>query len=277
MKRSMGMVMSAALLMGGTMATWGTAKVAQAVAGHHSSATVSNQKLSIVKEYGGASIELEAVEKTEKGIQFAIVKKFPEGIKKEIADQVMWMNNLVMDDKGWIYDLIDKEDHPRLLEDNTTAWVMKATVASVRKDAKKLIVKSYVGGNYDDKSSATAEKANVMAKLNGTFPVTIDQGKIGELQVTGLKKEKDKTILQLSIAGDTASIQHTGVFLVQNGKRLDLKEAPKLVGVKNGIYQYELTFPAVANKANLSVLAKRMTPVEFLKELELTIELDQHK
>lgn len=277
MKRTMIMVVSAALLLGGTMVPMGSLANAQAEMGQLYSTAVSEQKAGIVKAYGGASIELEAVEKKDQGIRFTIVKKFPEGVKEEIADQVMWMDLLVMDNNGWIYDINDMEAHPRLLEDNTTAWVIQGTVASVRKDTKKLIIKPYVGGEYDDRSSISSEKANVTAKLNGTFPVTIDQGKIGKLQITGLKKEKDKTVLQLSIAGDTASIQHAGVSLVQNGKRLSSREAPKLVSVKNGVYHYELEFPAVDKKAKLSVLAKRMTPVQFLKELELTVDLTSLK
>lgn len=272
MKRTVTMALSAALLLGGTAASWSPMAAAQAAAGQYSAASIDKPKAGTVKEYGGTSVELESLEITEKGTAFAIVKKFPEGVKEDIANQVMWMKYVVMDDAGWIYAVGSMEEHSRLLEDKTSAWAFEALAEPLKKNAKKLIIKPYVGGDYESLSLAVSDTSNVTAKLNGTYPLKLDQGKIGKLEITGLKREKDKTLLQLTVAGSTAAIQQEGIRLVKDGKLLEPRSS-KQVSVKKGVSRYELEFPAVDSKAKLSVLARRMTSVDFLKKVEFTVDV----
>ncbi|KKO53012.1 DUF5643 domain-containing protein [Paenibacillus sp. DMB20] len=274
MKRTTIAVLSAALLLGGTLSSPAVQAASPSEAGQ--SAVSSDFKLNpaIKKEYGGAVFELESLTATPQSTEYLISRNIPQTLDPEMDRNMMAMNYFVMDSNGWIYDRIQAEDKGREKPDGTFDRYYKEKLGALKGKPKELIIKPYIGGNYDDKSTKFAEKASVTAKLSDKYPVKLDQGKIGTVNVTGVEFEKDRTVLTLAIEGETASIQNVGTWLVENGKTLD-HTRKELISVKDGVYRYELEFPAVDRKAPLQVKTKRMTPVTFLKELEMRVKLPQ--
>ncbi|WP_152394316.1 DUF5643 domain-containing protein [Paenibacillus guangzhouensis] len=272
MKKTTIALLSAALLIGGTWSSHAVQAASQVEAGQ--SAVSSGFKLNpaITKEYGGAVFELESLTTTPQSTEYLISRIMPETLDPEIDRNLMIMNYLVMDSNGWIYDRIQAEDKGREKPDGTFDRYYKEKLGALKGKPKELIILPYVGGNYDDKSTKYSDKASVTAKLSDNYPVKLDQGKIGTMTVTDVKFEKKRTVLTLSIEGKTASIQNVGTWLLENGKAMDYSRK-ELISVKNGVYHYELEFPAVDRKVPLQVMTKRMTPVTFLNELEMKVKL----
>ncbi|MGG3505201.1 DUF5643 domain-containing protein [Paenibacillus lautus] len=272
MKKTTIVYLSAALLIGGTLSSHTVHAASQAEAGQSVGSSGFKLNPAIIKEYGGAVFELESLTATPQFMEYVISRNVPENMDPKMDRNIMLMNYVVMDSNGWIYDRIQAEDKMREKPDGTFDRYYKEKLGALKSKPKELIIKPYVGGNYDDKSTKLAQKATVTAKLSDTYSVKLDQGKIGTMTVTGVKFEKNRTVLTLSIEGETASIQNVGTWLVENGKALDLTRK-ELIGLKDGVYRYELEFPAVDRNAALQVMTKRMTPVTFLKELEMRIKL----
>lgn len=263
MKKTTITLLSAALLIGGTLSS----QAAQAEVGQSVS---SGFKLNpaIIKEFGGAIFELESLTATPQSTEYLISRSIPQTLEPEIDRNIMEMNYIVMDSNGWIYDRIQAEDKMREKPDGTFDRYYREKLGALKGKPKELIFKPYVGGT----SVMLTGKENVTAKLTNKFPMTLDQGKIGTLTVEGVKFHKKRTVLTLSIKGETASIQSVVTWLVTNGKALDYRRK-ELISVKNDVYRYELEFPAVDRNAPLQVMTKRMTPVTFLSELEMRIKL----
>jgi len=268
MKKTTIAILSAALLLGGALSSPAIQAASKSEADQ--SAVSSGFKLNpaITKEYGGAVFELESLTTTPQSTEYLISRNMPETLDPEIDRNMMEMNYLVMDSNGWIYDRIQAEDKMREKPDGTFDRYYKEKLGPLKGKPKELILKPYVGGT----SIKSAGKDDVTAKLTNKFPVTLDQGKIGTMTVTGVKFEKKRTILTLSIKGETASIQSVVTWLVANGKAMDYSRK-ELISVKNGVYHYELEFSAVDRKSPLKVMTKRMTPVTFLNELEMRVKL----
>lgn len=274
-------VLSAAVLLGG-LAPLAVRADATAVSANQT-ATVPiatqdtktfNLNPAIQKQYGGATFTLKSLSASPETTEFVLARHVPDGIAKEVDEQLMKMSYLVTDDNGWIYEYQKAKEQFQERLDGSFVPHYTENVKPLQGKPKELTIRPYVGGWYDDTSTMFSDKANVTATLTGQYPLTLDQDKIGSVSITGVDFGKDKTILKLAIAGETASVQKTGTWLVQNGKRLDYTRT-ELVGVKDGVYQYVLEFPAVDPAAQLEVLTKRMTPVTFLKELEMKVQLPQ--
>ncbi|KZE81178.1 hypothetical protein AV654_01400 [Paenibacillus elgii] len=281
MKKTTIAVLSAAVLLGG-LAPLAVRADATAVSANQT-ATVPlatqdtkafNLNPAIQKQYGGATFTLKSLSASPETTEFVLARHVPDGIAKEVDEQLMKMSYLVTDDNGWIYEYQKASEKGQEQPDGSFVPHYTENVKPLQGKPKELTIRPYVGGWYDDTSTMFSDKANVTAPLTGQYPLTLDQGKIGSMSVTGVDFGKDKTILKLAIAGETAAVQKTGTWLVQNGKQLDVTRT-ELAGVEDGVYQYELEFPAVDRTAPLEVLTKRMTPVTFLKELEMKVQLPQ--
>ncbi|WP_237100048.1 DUF5643 domain-containing protein [Paenibacillus azoreducens] len=274
MKKTTIAVLSAALLFGGMLHIPAAHAAAQNEAAQSDANSAIHFKLNpgIKKQYGEAAFELETLAASPKETEFTISRIVPENINEEIDRNIMKMNYIVMDNNGWIYDRIQAKEQWRENPDGVLARVFTEKVEAFRGKPKELILKPYIGGDYDDKSTALAQKANVAARLTGKFPLVLDQGKIGSVSVTGVDFQKDKTVLSLSAKGETASLQIQATWLMQNGKSLQCA-SKKLIGVDQDVYRYQMEFPAVNRKAQLEVMTKRMTPVTFLNELEMRVNL----
>ncbi|WP_088833683.1 DUF5643 domain-containing protein [Paenibacillus tyrfis] len=281
MKKTTIAVLSAAVLLGGLAplavradATTASANQTAAVPFATQDTKTFNLNPAIQKQYGGATFTLKSLSASPETTEFVMARHVPDGIAKEVDEQLMKMSYLVTDDNGWIYEYQKASEKGQEQPDGSFVPCYTENVEPLQGKPKELTIRPYVGGWYDDTSTMFSDKANVTASLTGQYPLTLDQGKIGSMSVTGVDFGKDKTILKLAITGETASIQKTGTWLVQNGKQLDVTRT-ELVGVEDGVYQYELEFPVVDPTAQLEVLTKRMTPVTFLKELEMKVQLPQ--
>ncbi|KKO52849.1 DUF5643 domain-containing protein [Paenibacillus sp. DMB20] len=270
MKKTTIAVLSAALLLGGTLSSPAVQAASRLEAGPSAVSSELNLNPAIKKEYGGAVFELESLTATKQSMEYVISRNVPENMDPEMDRNIMAMNYVVMDSNGWIYDRIQAEDKMREKPDGTFDRYYKEKLGALKGKPKELIIKPYLGGT----NIKSAGKADVTAKLTNKYPVTLDQGKIGTMTVTGAKFEKKRTVLTLSIQGETASIQNAATWLVENGKALDYSRK-ELISVNNDVYRYELEFPAVDRKATLQVMTKRMTPVAFLNELEMRVKLPQ--
>ena len=281
MKKTTIAVLSAAVLFGG-LAPLAVRADATAVSANQTAAVpvatqdtkTFNLNPDIQKQYGGATFTLKSLSASPETTEFVLSRHVPDGIAKNVDEQLLKMRYLVTDNKGWIYEYQKASEKGQEQPDGSFVPHYTENVKPLQGKPKELTIRPYVGGWYDDTSTMFSDKANVTAPLTDQYPLTLDQGKIGSMSVTGVDFGKDKTVLKLAIAGETASVQKTGTWLVQNGKQLDAIRT-KLVGVEDGVYQYELEFPAVDSTAQLKVLTKRMTPVTFLKELEMKVHLPQ--
>ncbi len=281
MKKTTIAVLSAAVLLGGLAPLAVRADATAVSANHNAAIPVATQEAeafklnpAIQKQYGGVTFTLKSLSASPETTEFVLARHVPNGIAKEVDEQLMDMRYVVTDDNGWIYEYEKAKEQGQEQPDGSFVPHYTENVKPLQGKPKELTIRPYVGGWYDDTSTMFSDHANVTAPLTGQYPLTLDQGKIGSMSVTGVDFSKDKTILKLAIAGETASVQKTGTWLVQNGKRLDYTHT-ELVGVEDGVYQYELEFPGVDRTAPLEVLTKRMTPVTFLKELEMKVQLPQ--
>lgn len=276
MKKTTIAVLTTALLLGG--AVNGSVLHATTNAQPAQNAPVSGTGFSlnpgIEKQYGGAAFTLESLKAGSNATEFSLSRIVPENIDKEIDKNIMAMNILVIDTNGRIYERIQAKEQWRQKQDGSFDRVYTEQVAALKGNPKTLKLKPYVGGNYDDNSLQSAQKANVTVPLKGKYPIVLDQGKIGTVAITSVEYGKDKTVLNVTAKGEAASVQTVPIWLVQNGKSLN-QLRKELIGVDKGVYRYQLVFPAVDKKAALSAMTKRMTPVTFLKELEMEVNLDQ--
>ncbi|WP_217561200.1 DUF5643 domain-containing protein [Paenibacillus sp. GbtcB18] len=284
MKKATLAVLSAAIVFGGTLTAGGPYAAAHqakaqpavtAAAQDTNAASAFQLTPSLKKHWGGVEFTLEHLNASEAGTEFMISQKLPANpadLDPEIDRTLMDMDYLVIDSNGWIYER--QSGSGGMFEFPDGSWGMRheEAVETLKGKPQELTIKPYIGGYYDDTTTMFSDKADVKIPLKGTYPLQVDQGKIGSISVTGVDFSEDKTVVRVAAAGETAPMQTTGIWLVENGKRLD-ESGKKLKSVEDGIYEYELEFPAVGKNASLELLTKRMTPVTFLDNLEMNVQL----
>ncbi|MFE6798546.1 DUF5643 domain-containing protein [Paenibacillus chitinolyticus] len=284
MKKATLAVLSAAIVFGGTLTAAGPYAAAhQAKAQPAVTAAVKDTNAasafqltpSLKKHWGGVEFTLEYLNASEAGTDFMISRKLPANpadLDPDIDRKITDMDYLVIDSNGWIYERQSGSGGMFAFPDG--AWGMRHEEAmeALKDQPQELTIKPYIGGYYDDTTTMFADKADVKTPLTGIYPIQVDQGKIGSISVTGVDFSGDKTVVRVAAAGETAPMQTTGIWLVENGKRLD-ETGKKLISAEDGVYEYELEFPAVSKNASLELLTKRMTPVTFLDNLEMTVQL----
>ncbi|MGX4587820.1 hypothetical protein [Paenibacillus chitinolyticus] len=284
MKKAALAVLSAAIVLGGALTTAGPyasahqAKAQPAVtiaaAKDTNAASAFQWAPSLKKHWGGVEFTLEYLNASEDSTEFMISRKLPANpadLDPEIDRKIMDMDYLVIDSNGWIYER--QSGSGGIFEFPDGAWGMRheEAVEALKNQPQELTIKPYIDGYYEDTTTMFADKADVKTPLNGIYPLQVDQGKIGSISVTGVDFSEDKTVVRVAVAGETAPMQTTGIWLVENGKRLD-ELGKKLKSAEDGVYEYELEFPAVGKNASLELLTKRMTPVTFLDNLEMTVQ-----
>ncbi|EGL19891.1 MULTISPECIES: hypothetical protein [unclassified Paenibacillus] len=284
MKKATLAVLSAAIVLGGTLTTAGpyvaaqqlNAQPAVTAAAKDTDATSAFQLTPTLKKYwGGVEFNLEYLNATENSTEFMISRKLPANpadLDPEIDRKITDMDYLVIDSSGWIYERQSSSGGMFAFPDGALGMRHEEAVEALKDQPQELTIKPYIGGYYDDTTTMFSDKADVKTPLKGMYPLQVDQGKIGSISVTGVDFSEDKTVVRVAAAGETAPMQTTGIWLVENGKRLD-ESGKKLKSVEDGIYEYELEFPAVGKNASLELLTKRMTPVTFLDNLEMTVQL----
>ncbi|MFF2158354.1 hypothetical protein ACFVVQ_24055 [Paenibacillus chitinolyticus] len=284
MKKATLAVLSAAIVLGGTLTAAGPyasahqAKAQPAVtAAAQDTNTASAFQLTpaLKKHWGGVEFTLEYLNASEDSTEFMISRKLPANpadLDPEIDRQIMNMDYMVIDSNGWIYERQSGSGGMFSFPDGTLGMRHEEAVETVKGKPQELTIKPYIGGYYEDTTTMFSDKADVKIPLKGMYPLQVDQGKIGSISVTGVDFSEDKTVVRVAAAGVTAPMQTTGIWLVENGKRLD-ESGKKLKSAENGVYEYELEFPAVGKNASLELLTKRMTPVTFLDNLEMNVQL----
>lgn len=107
-------------------------------------------------------------------------------------------------------------------------------------------------------------------------PFTLDQGEIGEIQVTKIDHAQEKTTLTIKAEGYDPLKQVTHFwFEDEYGFKISRQGQPKLINESNSTYTID--FPPLNNKSNLAAGTRQFKILDLFKEVEIRIPLDGKK
>ncbi|MBG9587227.1 DUF4179 domain-containing protein [Cytobacillus firmus] len=130
---------------------------------------------------------------------------------------------------------------------------------------KSLTIKPYIRD-----SNKTPPKI-VRSKWEGE-KVTISQGKIGHFTILNSTLEKGVTTITFEVEGEDLYRQAVAIWLEDSdGKRYHSEQPPVLV--KGSINQYQVSFSEAPTLNDLYIATVKMNPPNYLKGLEVTINL----
>jgi len=104
--------------------------------------------------------------------------------------------------------------------------------------------------------------------------LTLSQGDIGQVMILDIQKENGIITLTYEVEGQNA-YQQANALWIENGKgkRYDSRQPAERVSGK--INQYQLAFPSSADTADLYVATIEMNSLQYLEDLEITLEIDR--
>ncbi|MBB6453182.1 hypothetical protein HNQ94_001630 [Salirhabdus euzebyi] len=105
---------------------------------------------------------------------------------------------------------------------------------------------------------------------------TLSQGEIGSVKIINLKEESETVTLQYEVQGGHTYDQVVTVWLEDaNGNYIGEQGTP--LRVEGSVNQYEATFTSVDSTKDIYVVTAELQPIEFVEELEVTIDLNRSK
>ncbi|WP_428909947.1 DUF4179 domain-containing protein [Niallia sp. Krafla_26] len=103
--------------------------------------------------------------------------------------------------------------------------------------------------------------------------ITLSQGEIGDLTILELKVENGFTTLTYAVDGEDLYGQANAIWLENSSGTRYYSEQPA-VRVDGSINHYQTTFTETPALDDLFITTETMDPANYLKELEVTIELN---
>ncbi|MEH7235231.1 DUF4179 domain-containing protein [Bacillus sp. JJ1562] len=218
----------------------------------------------------------EQVESKDLTIQVDKVTFFPTSTEiamRQIMDEKTynnkkyeWMDYLVVDDQGRVLQPLSGGGSGGLSK-GKFIQTLNHYFEPLENVPKSLTLKPYLINTSEKKAE------EVRAKWEGE-KLTLPQGEIGETSIMDIKSENGIVTLTVETTGDNAYFQANSIwFEDQNGTAYYSENAPKRVeGTTN---QYIIQIEASVTTEDIKVVTYKQKPPNYLKELEVTIELGE--
>jgi len=106
--------------------------------------------------------------------------------------------------------------------------------------------------------------------------LTLSQGDIGKVMILDIQKENGMISLTYEVEGQHA-YQQANALWIENGKGKRYDSRQPAERVSGQINQYQMAFPSSADIADLYVATIEMNSLQYVEDLEITLEIDSQQ
>ncbi|MGM0883806.1 MAG: DUF4179 domain-containing protein [Bacillota bacterium] len=215
----------------------------------------------VTKAYGDTTITVQKIQMTPSTTQLVMDIKLPAW-KETVAPRYA-----LFDDRGIMLQTLHENGRSEKI-DNMMNLTTKTQFAPFQTIPKFVIIKPYV----DEVKLKVGENSAVMDHMPSTeSPIILDQGELGQLEITKVEKYSDKTFVHYRAVGDDPFRRvfwikgEAGTKIIHTGFRV--KDPEK--------YEFVVEFPALKSDQTITFVTDEYPKTDYIKELEVTIPIDQ--
>ncbi|RXZ82620.1 DUF4179 domain-containing protein [Paenibacillaceae bacterium] len=196
-----------------------------------------------------------------------------QGDGLELLQQLQTESYQVFDDKGLLLQNLGDSGHGTTRDgDKEHLTKRRISLAPLSSPPEYLLIRPVIHSRQvgTDKGFTYIEDTMDVTKL----PLTLSQGKAGQVTITNIEFREDQTLLQFRVEGDDPYRQAGSVWLTDQHGKPFMRSIVDLVAVKGEPYTFSQKFPPIDSQQLLKVKTIAIDPPEIVSELELRIPLN---